>query len=156
MLSGIGPASHLRVHGIAQKLDLPGVGRNLQDRYEVAVTHRMRRPWSVLAGARYERDDPLWQRWNTSRGGMYASSGAAIAMIRRSDRTLPEPDIFCMALPARFEGYASGFSKLIRDHTDCLTWATLPSTIPFCLASPCICCSNWVSWGNIIFASCTV
>ena len=45
MLSGIGPAAHLREHGIAVRVDLPGVGRNLQDRYEVAVTHRMRRPW---------------------------------------------------------------------------------------------------------------
>ena len=31
MLSGIGPADHLREHGIQVELDLPGVGRNLQD-----------------------------------------------------------------------------------------------------------------------------
>ena len=30
-----------------------------------------------------------------------------------------------MALPARFEGYAVGFSELIRKHTDYLTWAVL-------------------------------
>jgi choline dehydrogenase-like flavoprotein len=30
-----------------------------------------------------------------------------------------------MALLARFEGYFPGFSKLIRDHDDCLTWAVL-------------------------------
>ena len=125
MLSGIGPVAELRVHDVPLRYDLPGVGRNLQDRYEVAVTHRMRRSWPVLEGARFERDDPLWQRWSTSRAGMYASSGAAIAMIRRSDPVLPEPDIFCMALPARFEGYSSGFSKMIRAHTDCLTWAVL-------------------------------
>jgi hypothetical protein len=45
---------------------------------------------------------------------MYASGGAAIALIRRSQRALPEPDIFCMALPARFEGYSHGFSQLLR------------------------------------------
>jgi choline dehydrogenase-like flavoprotein len=125
MLSGIGPAAELRAHGIPVRVDLPGVGRNLQDRYEVAVTHRMRRPWRVLDGARFERGDPLWQRWTEQRAGMYASSGAAIALVRRSDRALPEPDIFCMALPARFEGYYSGFSEQIRAHTDCLTWAVL-------------------------------
>ena len=125
MLSGIGAADELRAHGIEVKVDLPGVGRNLQDRYEVAITHRMRRPWAVLEGARFERDDPLWKSWNGSRAGMYASSGAAIAMVRRSDPALPEPDIFCMALPSRFEGYSSGFSKLIRENTDCLTWAVL-------------------------------
>lgn len=125
MLSGIGPLAELSAKGIPLKVDLPGVGRNLQDRYEVAITHRMRRPWPVLDGARFERGDPLWERWNASRAGMYASSGAAIALIRRSDTALPEPDIFCMALPARFEGYASGFSKMIRAQTDCLTWAVL-------------------------------
>jgi choline dehydrogenase-like flavoprotein len=125
MLSGIGPAGQLRRHGIAARVDLPGVGSNLQDRYEVALTHRMRRPWRILEGARYERGDPLWQEWYQSRSGMYSSSGAAIALVRRSEPALPEPDIFCMALPARFEGYSSGFSNLIRDHSDYLTWAVL-------------------------------
>ena len=127
MLSGIGPATHLREHGIPVRVDLPGVGSNLQDRYEVAVTHRMQRRWNVLDGARFERDDPLWQRWSNSRkpvprwrrwrgpdSGMYGSSGAAIAMIRRSAPDVPEPDIFCMALPTRFEGYSHGYSKVIR------------------------------------------
>ncbi len=38
MLSGIGPADHLRKHGIDVKVDLPGVGRNLQDHHEVPVS----------------------------------------------------------------------------------------------------------------------
>jgi choline dehydrogenase-like flavoprotein len=125
MLSGIGPAAELRAHGIAVRVDLPGVGHNLQDRYEVAVTHRMRQPWRALEGARFEPGDPLWRQWNQSQSGMYAGNGAAIGLIRRSQTTLPEPDIFCMALPIRFEGYFSGFSELIRQHTDRLTWAVL-------------------------------
>ncbi|WP_394789363.1 GMC family oxidoreductase [Rhodoferax sp.] len=124
-LSGIGPAAELQAHGIALRVDLPGVGRNLQDRYEVAVTHRMRQPWQALAGARYERGDPLWQRWNSTRSSMYASSGAALGLVRKSTPRQPEPDIFCMALPAQFAGYASGFSELIRRHGDRLTWAVL-------------------------------
>lgn len=125
MLSGIGPAADLHAHGIPVKVDLAGVGRNLQDRYEVAVTHRMRQPWRVLHGARFERGDPLWQRWSESRSGMYASGGAAIALIRRSQPALPEPDIFCMALPVRFEGYSHGFSQLLREPANRLTWAVL-------------------------------
>ena len=35
MLSGIGPAAHLREHGIAVVRDLPGVGRNLHDHVDV-------------------------------------------------------------------------------------------------------------------------
>lgn len=37
MLSGIGPADHLREHGIDIAVDLPGVGANLQDHHEVPV-----------------------------------------------------------------------------------------------------------------------
>ncbi len=37
MLSGIGPAAHLCEHGIAARVDLPGVGQNLQDHHEVPV-----------------------------------------------------------------------------------------------------------------------
>ncbi len=119
MLSGIGPATALREHGIALRHDLPGVGRNLQDRYEVALTHRMRQPWGVLRG------DPLWRLWDGARDGMYTSSGAALAFVRRSVASLREPDIFCMALLASFEGYCEGFSAPIRAHRDRLTWAVL-------------------------------
>jgi choline dehydrogenase-like flavoprotein len=125
MLSGIGPDAHLRSFGIPVRVDLPGVGRNLQDRYEVAVTHRMPQPWLLMKGARFERGDVPWRRWNALREGLYASNGAAMAFVRRSRPEPAEPDIFCMALPVRFEGYFPGFSKLIRERHDYLTWAVL-------------------------------
>ncbi len=37
MLSGIGPVDHLRAHGIAPVLDLPGVGQNLHDHPDVVM-----------------------------------------------------------------------------------------------------------------------
>lgn len=37
MLSGIGPADHLREHGIAVQADLPGVGGNLQDHLDAVI-----------------------------------------------------------------------------------------------------------------------
>jgi choline dehydrogenase len=125
MLSGIGPAAHLRAHGIPVRVDLPGVGSNLQDRYEVAVTHRMSRKWAFREGATFARGDPMWQRWKALRDGLYASNGTALSFIHKSAHDLPEPDIFCMALPARFEGYFPGFSHWIRDVPDALTWAIL-------------------------------
>ena len=36
-LSGIGPAAHLRQHGIDVVADLPGVGENYQDHLEATV-----------------------------------------------------------------------------------------------------------------------
>ena len=44
MLSGIGPADHLREHGIAVLADLPGVGQNLQDHHEVPVIATTKAP----------------------------------------------------------------------------------------------------------------
>jgi choline dehydrogenase len=125
LLSGIGPGAELRAHGIPTRVDLPGVGRNLQDRYEVAVTHRMLRPWQTFASARFEAGDPLWQRWNESGEGIYASNGAALAVIRRSQGAAREPDLLCMAVLARFEGYFPGFSNWVREHPDYLTWTIL-------------------------------
>lgn len=37
MLSGIGPADHLREHGIAVQVDQPGVGANLQDHLDICT-----------------------------------------------------------------------------------------------------------------------
>jgi choline dehydrogenase len=39
MLSGIGPAEHLRDHGVEVRADLPGVGRNLQDHLKLGVVY---------------------------------------------------------------------------------------------------------------------
>ena len=43
LLSGIGPADHLRAHGIPVVADLPGVGHNLQDHVRVSVSWHARR-----------------------------------------------------------------------------------------------------------------
>lgn len=37
MLSGIGPATHLREHGVDVHIDLPGVGANLQDHLDICT-----------------------------------------------------------------------------------------------------------------------
>lgn len=42
MLSGVGPAEHLREHGIEVTLDLPGVGKNLHDHVLVPLVFRAR------------------------------------------------------------------------------------------------------------------
>jgi choline dehydrogenase len=125
MLSGIGPAEELRAHDIPVRVDLPGVGRNLQDRYEVALTYRMPRSWQVLAGTRFEHGDGAWRHWNESGSGLYGSNGNLMGIVRRSASATSEPDVFCMAMLARFEGYYGGFSKLIGAHHDYLTWVVL-------------------------------
>lgn len=125
MLSGIGPVAELQQHGIAVRVDLAGVGLNLQDRYEVGVVYRMQRPWRALAGATFDDTDPIYRRWLAKRRGMYTSNGASIAVTRRSRHAKGDSDIFMMALLAQFEGYRPGYSLDVQQYKDRMTWAVL-------------------------------
>jgi choline dehydrogenase len=125
MLSGIGPPEALRSHGIAVRVANDGVGRNLQDRYEVSVVSRMKRAWSVLKDARFTVDDPLYRAWAVDGQGMYGTNGAAVAVSRRSTARQKLPDLFGMALVARFAGYYPGYAKIIAEDRDCLSWVVL-------------------------------
>ena len=57
MLSGIGPAAHLREHGIEVVADRPGVGANLQDHMEIYMQFQATQPitlykyWNLLGKA---------------------------------------------------------------------------------------------------------
>lgn len=126
MLSGIGRRAELEKHGIPVRVDLPGVGTNLQDRYEVGVVNRMNfDAWEVLKGAEYAKGDPQYTEWQNKREGVYTSNGAVLAVIKRSLSTERLPDLFCFALLGKFKGYFPGYSKLIKDHLNYLTWAIL-------------------------------
>ncbi|NOT10765.1 MAG: GMC family oxidoreductase [Methylococcaceae bacterium] len=124
MLSGIGPKEELVKHSIPLKLDLPGVGTNLQDRYEVGVVNRMNNDWEVLKGAKYSKGDPQYADWQQGKG-VYTTNGAVLAVIKRSFGEQPLPDLFCFALLGKFRGYFPGYSKLIRENLNYLTWAVL-------------------------------
>jgi len=107
MLSGIGPADHLRAHRIAVAADLPGVGRNLQDHPAADVQWSCRRPvslataethWSFLQYALF-RSGPLSSNVAeaggfvgirlTSRGPSFQLHFCPV-LIRRHYQTRPE------------------------------------------------------------------
>jgi len=54
MLSGIGAADTLRCHGITPRVDLPGVGENLQDHLDICTLVQSRQP-----GVSYDRTSEL-------------------------------------------------------------------------------------------------
>ncbi len=132
MLSGIGPKQELAKHGIPVRVDSPGVGTNLQDRYEVGLVNRMKSDWEVLKGARYAKGDPQYKQWEsgrtgllgTAKAGVYASNGAVLAVIKHSLPERPLPDLFIFALLSKFGGYQPGYSIDITRH-NYLTWAVL-------------------------------
>ncbi|MGZ8161277.1 MAG: GMC family oxidoreductase [Methylobacter sp.] len=126
MLSGIGPKDELTKHGIDVRVDLPGVGSNLQDRYEVGVVNRMNfDAWDVLKDAKYAKGDPQYEQWEKHRKGVYTTNGAVLAVIKRSFAERLLPDLFCFAVLGRFKGYFPGYSSLIKEHLNYLTWAVL-------------------------------
>ena len=125
MLSGIGRRDELARHGIEVRVELPGVGRNLQDRYEVSVVNRMRHDWAPLAGARFDKTDRQYASWAAEKEGVYTSNGAALVVAKKSNPKQPAPDLFCLGLLADFQGYFPGYSDLIARKHNYLSWVVL-------------------------------
>jgi choline dehydrogenase len=129
-LSGIGPKEELQRHGIAVKVDLPGVGENLQDRYEVCVVTRTKAEFSLVKGMKFrppeagEEPDPLFRDWLKGRGP-YTTNGAVIALMKRSFPERPEPDLVIFGLLGYFKGYFPGYSQVIARGKGFFTWAIL-------------------------------
>jgi choline dehydrogenase len=126
MLSGIGPAEHLRAFGIDVRSPLDGVGSNLQDRYEIGVVQRMQKRWPFFEDATFSPGDPQYKLWSASRScGAYTSNGAAFSVSKMSSVASGVPDLFCMLLLADFRGYYPGFSRDITQNLDRMTWVVL-------------------------------
>jgi choline dehydrogenase len=130
MLSGIGPKEELERFGIPVRVNLPGVGANLQDRYEVGVVSEMERPFSLLTDCTFEpplvgqQPDPCFRQWLEGKG-VYASNGAVLGVIKKSREDRPLADLFIFGLPARFEGYQPGYSRRLEQSKSMFTWAVL-------------------------------
>ncbi len=109
MLSGIGPAAHLREHGIAVVADRPGVGANLQDHLEIYLQMTCRRPitlyrhWNLLSKAL------IGARWLLFRSGPGATNHFESCAFIRSRAGVKYPDIQYHFLPfaVRYDGKAA-------------------------------------------------
>jgi choline dehydrogenase len=138
MLSGIGPKAALTALGIACRRDLPGVGANLQDRYEVGVVARAGKPFGLLAEATFsapgpgQKGDPLFEEWRGGQG-LYATNGAVLGFIARSSvAEHDEPDLFVFGVPGAFVGYRTGWaSEAVARPYDKWTWLLLKAHARF-------------------------
>ncbi len=74
MLSGIGPADHLREHGIEPALDLPGVGANLQDHASIIVQYACTRSFPIHVVDRPFNKLMAGAKWLATRSGIAASN----------------------------------------------------------------------------------
>ncbi len=129
-LSGIGPREELERLGIPVRLDRPGVGENLQDRYEISVVSRAKREFALMQGMTLrpplpgEADDAPLREWRRGKGP-YTTNGALMSLIQRSAPDVADPDLFAFALLGSFAGYFPGYSQQIANRRDLFTWAIL-------------------------------
>jgi choline dehydrogenase len=129
-LSGVGPKEELEQFGIDVVADLPGVGENLQDRYEVGVVTEFTRPFRLLHGATFAPPktggpvDPYFVSWERGKG-IYTTNGALLGILKRSSDKKPEPDLYIFGLPGFFTGYKPGYSALFERDRTRFTWAVL-------------------------------
>ncbi|MGB9377796.1 MAG: GMC family oxidoreductase N-terminal domain-containing protein, partial [Mycobacteriales bacterium] len=98
LLSGIGPAAHLREHSIEVVVDSPAVGSNLQDHPVVPVQ------WFTTGAGRDLNDYGLRDlvRWQATHRGLFASNVAESGAFFRSSSSLPAPDLQFHVAPAAF------------------------------------------------------
>ena len=109
MLSGIGPAAHLKERGIDVVADRPGVGQNLQDHLELYIQMAASQPvtlykyWNLISKA------VIGARWLFTKTGLGASNQFESAAFIRTKAGVEYPDIQYHFLPiaVRYDGQAA-------------------------------------------------
>ncbi|RAL14743.1 GMC family oxidoreductase [Aspergillus homomorphus CBS 101889] len=131
-LSGIGPAENLRQWGIEPLVNLPGVGTNLQDHYEIVVISRFPNKSSFLHGCTFsypEGPDPCYQRWQIPIHGhraTYATAGFPVGLLYKSTVTTNNTcDVLLFGGPTGYRGFWPGFSVNITSDHRIFVWAVL-------------------------------
>jgi choline dehydrogenase len=125
LLSGIGPAEHLKRHGITAVVDLPGVGGNLQDHTETPMVALCNGPYGY-----YGHDRGLKQLRNgleyvLNRSGPVTSNGVEAGAFFDPDDLSAEPKLQQFCVPTVY---------LDKDHTD--QEASHGITLNSCIARP--------------------
>ncbi|WP_017906060.1 choline dehydrogenase [Pseudomonas asplenii] len=103
MLSGIGPAAHLREHGITCQVDLPGVGENLQDHLECHIQIETKEPVSLNRELQPHR--MLWagMQWFGFKKGVASVNQCHVGAFLNSSPTTPHADIQFHFFPVFFD-----------------------------------------------------
>jgi choline dehydrogenase len=103
-LAGIGPAALLREHGIAIRQDVPGVGQNLQDHWQIRVLHKVKNTitlneWVTNPLRRYG----MGLHYLITKQGQMASLPPQLAVFTRSDPSQDTPNLQYHISPASSE-----------------------------------------------------
>lgn len=107
MLSGIGPADHLTSLGIPVRMDLPGVGQNLQDHPSIGVNYFAKKPVG-LADAQSPKNV---LKFLLNKSGPLTSNVGEAGMFLASKPDLDQPDLQFHFAAAIFMAHNTGDIK---------------------------------------------
>jgi len=118
MLSGIGPAQHLKDNGIAVVADRPGVGANLQDHLELYIQQESIQPITLNSVLNPFSKALIGARWMLFKSGLGATNHFESAAFVRSAAGVDYPDIQFHFIPAavRYDGKAAAKSHGFQAH----------------------------------------
>lgn len=118
MLSGIGPAAHLRQNGIEVVADRPGVGQNLQDHLELYIQQESTQPVTLNSVLNPFSKALIGARWLFFKSGLGATNHFEAAAFVRSKAGVDYPDIQYHFIPAavRYDGTSAAKSHGFQAH----------------------------------------
>ncbi len=107
-LSGIGPAKLLKQIDIPCRIDLPGVGENLQDHLEVYVQHGCKQPVSLYPALKFHVQAMVLLRWKFTKQGWGTSNHFEAGGFIRSRAGIKHPNLQYHFFPvaANYDGRA--------------------------------------------------
>ncbi len=103
LLSGIGPAAHLKEHGIQVLHDSPGVGRNLQEHPTASLEWLANERVTFLNQLRWDKLAFNAVRWALAGTGPLAGQLNSCNVVVRTADHLDRPDMQIMVNPIRFD-----------------------------------------------------
>ncbi|MCA0277454.1 MAG: choline dehydrogenase, partial [Proteobacteria bacterium] len=118
MLSGVGPAEHLKKHGISVVADRRGVGQNLQDHMELYIQQESTQPITLHSVFNPFSKALIGAQWLLFKTGLGATNHFEAAAFVRSKAGVDYPDIQFHFLPAavRYDGKAAAKSHGFQAH----------------------------------------
>ena len=118
MLSGIGPAKHLKEHGIKVEADRPGVGANLMDHLELYIQQESIQPVSLYSRLNLFSKGLIGLEWLLFKSGDGATNHFEASAFVRSRAGIKYPDIQYHFLPVaiRYDGKAAAKTHGFQAH----------------------------------------
>ncbi|KAH9207206.1 glucose dehydrogenase [Leptodontidium sp. 2 PMI_412] len=129
-LSGVGPKAELEAFNISVVVDLPGVGTNLQDHYEISTVSKFETDFELLEGCTFLStgpSDPCYVQYttNATEKGPYATNLLPGAVLLKSSVATSDRDTFIFGGPVMFRGYFQGYTNAAIADTKHWSWVTL-------------------------------